>query len=192
MTPHSSFPGYILLEYLSSKGPHGAKIHTKAWNSGVGTLGGYEAWDTTPIPVETMVDDLVAVLVPHLPTTTTFTQATAYSIAAPEDAPAIPVWQAALADAGTNVGGQTDAAMATFSFKTTGFGDARLVLLDIAAPADFIPRAPANFTTADTDLEAEFCALDKAWSGRDNLRPNQLRRVVFGLSQVLRHKYNYA
>lgn len=191
MTPNRLFPGYIQLQYQTGKSLHSARLPTKEWGPG-GPYGGYEAWDSSNIAMDVMVQALVDAWVPSFPTETTFLDATAYHIDDPDSDVAVPMAFYVIVDgAGTSVADGVDAAQATWSFITTGGGQSRLVGLDIAPSTLFKPRRPGSFVAADTTLEAEWTASTSAWSGRDGNKPSALRQVAFTLNDALRRSYKY-
>lgn len=191
MGVNALYPGYIQINYTTTKAAHSMRLPTREWNGGVGANGGYTAWDGNPVTVEDMVEDFVDAVKASCPAGHTFVDYTAYTIAAPTGESAVPVYQAALGVAGTAVGVGVDAAVATFSFKTTAFGDSRVVLADITPNTNFKPRAPLSFNVNDLAIAAEFGSTARAWSGRDGTRPAVLRRVVFDLNDGLRRAYKY-
>lgn len=194
MSENSLSPSSLIAEYTTAFGHHKMTIPTLVWlatNVGAGVLGSYLAWDgVTSVSADDMVDNLLNLLAAFVPSTTTFDLVTIYNQATPT-ADNIPARSKVLSIAGTSgATGFSQAQSTTFNFKTTANGDAKLVLLDTPlGSGGFVALHSAGFTTPVTDLAAEFEDTLRAWSGRDNARPNVLRKVTFDLNEKLQKSY---
>lgn len=186
------FPGYIRLNYQTSKSLHSMTLPTRAPDGADGSIS-YLQWDgLLSVSFGVMVQALVDALLASFPDDTTFLDATAYRVLEEGSDAAVPVdFYVVTGGAGTSLAEGVDAAQATWSFMTTGGKQSRLVGLDIAPSTEFRPRQPGSFVAADTAIEAEWTSTGVAWSGRDGNRPTALRRVVFTLNDALRRSYRY-
>jgi len=192
LAPNSLSPASIVISYHSAYGAHKMTIPTKEWfpTDLTGTLGSYEAWDLTSVDAEAMVTDMCTVLGKFFPATVTFDEATVYTQATPTS-PNIPQRTATLSIDGVSVSTLPSAACSnTFNFKTLANGDAKLVLLDCPFGSGWLaPVLPSGFTGDVNDVIGEFCGLGNAWSGRDDSRPNILRKITFDVNDKLQKLY---
>lgn len=182
----------MVIGYHSAYGAHKMTIPTKEWfpTNITGVLGSYEAWDLTPRDADEMAAELINTLKVFFQSTVHFDSVTIYTQASPTS-PNIPQRSVPVAIAGTNVStGYSAALSTTFNFKTVANGNARLVLLDAPLGAGgFAPVYPADFTSAVDDVVGTFTSDANAWSGRDDTRPQQCRKVSFDLNDKLQKEY---
>jgi hypothetical protein len=193
MAPNSLSPSSVLIDYHSLYGAHKMTIPTLQWlpTNLTGTLGSYLAWDgVTSVDAEAMVNALVDLLKVFVISSTAFDLATVYNQAT-ATSDNIPARSVALTQVGTSSAtGFTQAQSATFNFKTTANGDAKLILLDSPiGSAGFVALHPASFSAAVLALEVGFTDTASAWSGRDDARPNVLRKVTYDLNEKLQRAY---
>jgi len=193
MAPNSLSPSSIVIDYHSAFGAHKMTIPTLQWlpTNLTGALGSFLAWDgITSVDAEAMVTALITKLKVFAIATVLFDLATVFNQAT-STSDNIPARSVALGIAGTSSAtGFTQAQSATFNFKTTANGDAKLVLLDSpVGSTGFVAIHPSGFTTPVTDLETEFTAVTNAWSGRDDARPNVLRKITYDLNEKLQKSY---
>ena len=193
MAPNSLSPSSVVIDYHTPFAAHKMTLCTLQWlpTNLAGTLGSYLAWDgITSVDAEAMVNDLVDLLTPFVKSTTQFDFATVYNQATPTS-DNIPARSVALTQVGTSTAtGFTQAQSATFNFKTTANGDAKIVLLDAPlGSAGFLATHPASFGSAELALAVEFQFDQKAWSGRDDAKPSVLRKVTFDLNEKLQKAY---
>jgi len=167
-------------------------VPTKAWlsTSITGSLGSYAPWTGSNIDAEVMITDLINALKPFVPSTTSFNLITIYT-KADATAPNIPQASKDIAIVGTSgATGLAKAISATFNFKTTGNGNAKLVLLDSPlGTSGFEPLFPSGFSADVIALAALFTDPLAAFSGRDDNRPNVLRKVSYDLNDKLQKQY---
>ncbi len=192
MAPNSLSPASVLIDYHSAFSPHKMTLCTKDWipTPVSGSIGSYLDWNGDPVDAEQMVNDLVDKLKVLVPPTTHFDQATVYT-KVDANAPNIPRAAVALTQVGTSSGtGASAAVSCTLNFKTTGNGDAKIVVLEVPIGTNwFAPILPADFTTAFTDIAVQFGSSGNAWSGRDDNQPQVLRKVTFDLNDKLQKMY---
>lgn len=191
--PNSLSPASIVIPYHSAFGSHRMTIPTKEWfpTDITGDLGSYESWDLGTIDAEEMITALCDALAVFVPATWSFDEAIIYTQASPT-APNIPRRSKALGIPGTSVSaGYAAAISTTWNFKTLDNGNARLVLLDTPLGAGgFAPILPADFDANIDLVVTEFCASANAWSGRDDTKPNECRKVSFDLNDKLQKLYH--
>lgn len=192
MAPNSLSPASLVIDYHSSFGAHKMTIPTLVWNPVPlsGALGSYEAWNSSTVDGELMVNELVNGLRPFFPSTVSFDQATTYLQASPTS-PNIPQASVALTQVGTNGSTNPSAAFsATFMFKTLGNHDAKLVCLDVPFGSNWLADVnPIGFSADVLTLEGYFTSLNRAWSGRDDTRPSLLRRITYDVNDKLQKLY---
>jgi hypothetical protein len=155
-----------------------------------GGLGSYVNWNGTPVDGEAMVTYLINTLKVFMQSTTSFDQVTAYTQATPTS-PNIPRASVALGIPGTSIStAKAQAVSYSFMFKTLGNHDAKLVLLDAPIGSNwFAPQLPADFTADVLTLEGAFIDAGWAWSGRDDTKPDVLRKITFDLNDKLQRQY---
>jgi len=192
MAPNSLSPASMVIAYHSAFSQHRMTIPTKEWfpTSITGALGSYQNWLGATIDAEVMATDLINLLVPFVPATTTFDSATVYTQATPT-APNIPRISVPLSIVGTSVSANFSAAFsATFHFVTSGFGKAKLVLLDSPFGSNWLaPLLPAGFSADALALAAEFSDANNAWSGRDDNPPANMVKITFDVNDKLQKMY---
>lgn len=192
MAPNSLSPASAVIKYTSAFATHRMTLPTLAWIP-VGfssPLGGYQAWDSSAVDADTMIDALIAKVKALVPPTTSFDEVTIYTQATPTSAN-IPRAGKQIAVVGTSASGQPSAAVsATFNMKTTANGNAKLVLLDVPIGSNwFAPLLPADFTTVLTDVFDQLAVESNAWAGRDDNRIDIFRSVTFDLNDKLQKQY---
>ena len=65
--PASPAPAYVRINYHSAYGQHTMQVPTLAWSSNQ-----FTTWASGSVTDSTMIDDLVALLLPFYPSTVTF------------------------------------------------------------------------------------------------------------------------
>jgi len=192
MAPNSLSPASILIKYHTAYSPHTMTIPTKDWipTPVSGALGSYTAWDGSTIDGEAMVNGLVDALKPFCLPTTSFDEATAYTMAS-AGAPNIPRKSVPLTQVGTSAStAKSQAVSYTFHFRTLANGVAKLMLLDVPIGSNwFAPIAPAGFDATALALEAAFTNIAAAWSGRDDTQPDYCTKVTFDVNDKLQRMY---
>jgi len=155
-----------------------------------GNLGSYTNWNGIQIDAETMVRDLIAALKVFMLPSFSFDQVTTYT-QVDATSPAIPQKTVSLGIVGTSGSAGFSAAISTtFNFTTTMNGKARLVLLDSPlGSGGFAPIFPAAFDANIDAVALAFLLPTNAWSGRDNFKPQTLRKVSFDLNDKLQKSY---
>lgn len=195
MTVHSLYPGFLIIDYHSTYAAHKMTIPTRAWNplGGTAGFGGFVAWDDSDRDLQDMVNDLVTVLRPLVPTTVTFDGWVQYSMA-DEEATPLPRASAAIALAGSasTAGVWWAAVQKQFVFYDTEFQTFKSVILDAMSGNDFSRRDLASLATEDENLIGEFVAETNAWSSRAGNRPQTIRSVTIDLNDKLRNQYGFA
>lgn len=168
-------------------------IPTKEWlvTSITGLLGSYQAWDSSPIDAEVMIDELVAALAALHLASTTFNLATVFTQAT-TTSPAFPRRSKALAVVGTAGSvGPAKAVQSTLNMRTVGGKPTKLVLLDASAlNLQMDKLTPFTFTTTVNTLITAFSRDSNAWSGRDDTRPDVALSWTMTENNALRARYN--
>ena len=153
MTTHDLSPAFVVVDYVSPYAAHKMTIPTRAWTAGgAHGFGTYEAWDTSTVEADDMInafiDDLAKLFDGgvRFPQVTIFTKADAVS-------PAIP---RALVVPTTTVGidgtpGWTVAVQFDFTFFDTAFNAAKLVLLDAASNNNFARRISSTLSADEAE-----------------------------------------
>ena len=181
----------MVIDYHSAYAPHKMTLCTREWfpTSITGQLGSYQAWDLSTIDAETMIRAFIDKLKPFLKTNGAFDQVTIYTQAT-ATSPNIPRDGMALGIAGTAAGGDEAAVSRTWNFKTTGNGDAKVVILDTPIRSTWFNRVlPSNWTTDELGVATEFGTSSNAWSGRDDLQAVVGRSITLDLNDKLQRMY---
>jgi len=182
-------PAYVQIAYHSGFGQHMMTLPTRELTTtGLGDPGSYEAWDFSTIAADVMVEALIDELGLAVPSSIIFDNYTIFRKPTTLD-DAQPVFTKTYPVTGAETGltGQARAVQVTLSFRTEGFGQARLVVLDRPVNGNF-----GSFIDPTGDFEdviAEFTAVTNAWSGRDGFRPAAYTNTSISLNKRLRRKY---
>lgn len=192
MTPSTLWPCAVVLDYRSNFGPHKMTIPLTEWSpvSGGHISGTNLAWDSSQVDTDDMITGLVTLLKPFFYTDTVFSQYTIYTFAS-VNAPARPkVAQGITGGTGTG-GSYNPATQATFNFKTAGFHAFKLVMLDVAAGAQYLPVTAFPSPAYDTTIALrDYIISDaNAFSGRDNTQPVTLAKLTYTINEKLRQSY---
>ncbi len=193
MTPGSLAPCSLVLNYRTAQAPHNMTIPLNEWQfpSSGHPAGTNLAWDSTQRDTSDLVTDLVVLLKPFWPSTTSFTSFIINTYASPT-APARPQVTLALTG-GAGTGSATiPAAQATFNFKTTDFTAFKLVMLDARVSSTFQPLEDFVVGTNDDEIALrDYIVLDSnPFRGRKETQPIQLIRVTYTLNEKLRKSYH--
>lgn len=191
MAPHSLSPASVVIDYHSAYAPHKMTLPTLEWfpTSITGTLGSYEAHNGSPVDAEVMITTLIDLLKVFMKTNAAFDNITIYTQAT-ATSPNIPRASLAIATAGTATTGDEAAVSATWNFKTSLNGDAKVVLLDTPIPATWFNRIlPAGFSGGQTAVSNAMRASASAWSGRDDGQLNTVRSITYDLNDKLQKMY---
>jgi hypothetical protein len=189
MPTNSIHPGFVTIDYSSLYGPHKMTIPTREpVFTVIGDDPQYEAWDASTILGSAMVHDLVALLRQILVTSMTVDGFTIYSVPA-IGAPAQPIWSEVLGSAGlATTAGWSKAVQVTMSMRTTAFGAAKAVFLDVPTLNTF--ETTVSPASEYVDFFDELADPAKAWSGRDNARIAFLKGITITLNEELRRQYH--
>lgn len=187
---NSVAPAFVLIEYHSEFAPHVMKIPI----TGIENPGAIadeltaEAWDTSSVLIDQMVQDLVVQLVPRFPSGSEFDRWSAWSQPTPEVDPVF-VGSAAITSVGTAaVPGWKKATQETISIRDTLGNLFKVTLMDFASGNDF--EAYTNATTIGvSSIVGEMIALDNAWMSRAGARPANFIRRTATLNEALRRAY---
>jgi hypothetical protein len=191
MAENSKSPAFVVIDYHSSYAPHKMTLCTREWtdDASVGGSGSFESWAGPQRDAHDMINDLVVLLAPFFKPHVSFDFYTIYT-QADEDAVPQPVAAQSLGIDGESAQTAWDKAVqTTFSFRTSNFGTAKLVLLDAPSGGvfgkvssfDASPEAIAIFDQLKSD--------DEAWSGRDNGHINVMTQIAYTLNEKLRKNY---
>lgn len=189
---NSLSPAFVRLFYHSEFASHTMTLPTTAWNDviSVGGHGQFDAWSGGGRDADDMIKDLVDKLKAFFDASVIFDNYIIYTKADAE-APELPVTGNSLAVVGTNPApGWFKAVQATWSFRTTAFGDSKLTLLDAASGDDFDKITNITGITAAEALRDEWQFDGNGWSGRDNNRPTTFVQIAYTLNEKLRREYN--
>jgi len=191
MAPNTLSPASVVIDYHSAYGPHKMTIPTREWfpTSVTGILGSYQAWDLTTIDAEVMITAFATLVAKFLKTNGAIDNATVYTMAT-ATSPNIPRAGKALSITGTASGSDEAAVSRTWNFKTTGNGNAKIVILDTPIRSTWFNRVlPTGFSADEEDLAQEYGAASNAWAGRDDLQPLNVRGITMDLNDKLQRMY---
>lgn len=191
--PFSSAPGFIVIQYSSTKSIHTMRIGTRAWSppSGGNDFGSYLDWDETPVAADTMIDALVAALADAYPTTANFINATIYTQASP-DVDALPRMTYPLNVPGTIVTPDWwEAVQGTFNFRDTDFTSMKLTLLDCDSENLFGKLVAVSSVARWDAIADEIVNTGAAWSSRNGFQPVTVLSFTRTLNEKLRRAYGH-
>lgn len=188
----SLFPGFVDLVYTTPYAPHVMRLPTRQWSAGGGGggHGRFLSWNDELIDADTMITDFTELLAEFWTAATEFNSYTIYTM---EDENAVPLPRTAdqLSTVGTNASTYWGKAVqTTFSIRSEGFHQAKLVLLDAPAPSSFDKITSFGASPEALALVAAMADEDNAWSARDNTRPLLLTQISYTLNEALRREYN--
>lgn len=187
--PESIAPAFVEYEYSGTFGPHSMRLPVREWNptGPSGDMGGFPRWsDDTNIDAEAMIDALAALFAPFYTASFAFTRATIYTLATPSSDPQPQVSKTLNVDGTELTPGWMQAVQFTISARTTLFGVAKLVLLDVDSTNSFAKITSLGEKAILDDLLNEWFDTDNAWSGRDGGRPASLISATTTLNEALR------
>lgn len=190
MTVHSIHPAFVRVAIDNVKGVH---YHTHPVREWIGTpfanAGTFEAWDSSSIAADTMIEAMIDDMLPLLADTSTVT---GYDIYTMTDVNADPVpvfFKVLTGKVGTSVAtGWFEALQRTYTLVTTAGNLVRKVILDEPASNDFDPVYSLG-ATVDATWIANFTDETNAWAGRDGFRPAAFRSLKFALNGKLKRNY---
>jgi len=186
---NSLYPAFIVINEHSEFGAHKRTIPTRAWTGVTGTSGNYVPWGGGTVSDLVMVGALVDKLKAVAVTTYHFDDFTVYTMDSPTATPQ-PRFAAAIGGAGVlTAADAVPASQGTMSFRTSAFGKFKILLLDAIPSDDFLPQAPGDFTSAQTDIATELQGDTAAWAGRDGSQITTLLRLTWTLNEKLRKAY---
>lgn len=192
MTVHDPGPAFIVGQYHSAYGVHKATWCTTEWFSGIGThgMGGYEAWDTTPIDADDMVQAWVTLLADTQPSTVVWDSYTIYTRAS-IGSPALPRASGVLGIPGTStLGGWFAAVMHTFNCLDTAFNRAKVCIIEASSGGDFGKVLPAVFTAEQQAIIDAFTGDGNAFASRAGFQPMRCDNITKDLNDRLRREYH--
>jgi len=190
-SPATLYPTIIDFVQHSTYGTHHMRLGAREWNSvgAGGDLGSFEAWNTTTIDAEAMIDEFILKAKVFFHTTSEFDTVTILTMASPTS-PAIPKTGKALAVAGTNSSSSwRKAVQQHWTFRDTGWNESNFVFLDTPFGTTFDPTSDPTGITEVTDMIAVYTADSNAWSSRKNLQPTTFRKISYTLNNALRKQY---
>jgi hypothetical protein len=192
MAEHSLFPTSVALRYHNNFAPHVMTIPLNEWSPissghGAGTL---KNWNDVQIDVIDFMDDFIDLLLPFFYTDSHFDNYTIYTYE-DADAPARPQVDVGLT-AKTGTGGTyIPATQANYMFRTGAFGYLKITMLDVVASAQFLPVSSFPSPAYDTTIAlAAFVTNNvNAIRGRDQSKPQFLKKITYTLNEKLRRSY---
>lgn len=184
-------PYYLQLNYHSAYAPHSHTIGINTWTNAASTnnKGQIQNWLGVGIDTKDMIDNLLDVLVPYYPATVHYDNWTIFHQPA-DPGPSYPMIGDTLSGVvGTSATpGWSKATQANFTWKTTAFGDFKIVLLDFDSSDNFekvtvlVPGINLNLDQVVTDDSF-------GWQARDNTKPDSFKSVTVDLNDALRKQY---
>jgi hypothetical protein len=187
-------PYYFQLNSHSIYAPHTATVQTGNWTNATsaGGKGQFIDWNGDGQDALAMIEGYVDLLAPFYPTTYIFDNWTIFN--QPFDpGPSFPRTSGVLTGkVGTDATpGWDKATQATLWWKTTGFGDMKIALLDFGSNDDF-NKASTLTPGRLTDLNDYITDMAWAFAGRDNNRPATFKSSTVKLNDELRKQYRMA
>jgi len=189
MAPNNAYQSFVIIDYVSPFAPHKMKIPTKQYsNSAFIDPGTFETWDGMGEAGDSMVEDMITALADCMPPNVTYAGYTIYKKSSPTDL-GVPAFSKSLSVIGTSANtGWQEAVQQTFVFRTTGYGIAKLILLD--AKTDGLFGRYTTISGAYAALAAVFQNPARGWSGRDALQPAVFKLTTSNINEKLRREYH--
>lgn len=191
MTPNLLGPYYGIWSYVSADGPHKLTHSLNEWSPG--GSGGYGQFighdDVTMTDAIDIAEELATLLAEFQLATSSWNQMQV--IYKPDlDTPAVPVSIIPLSIVGSSAATtQAKATMSTWSFRTTLFGKAKMVLLDAPVGTGFAPTPFSAWGAEDLALHGALSDLTKPYCGRDGAAIGTAIRKTYTMSDVLERRY---
>jgi len=187
---NSLYPAFVELDYITPFGAHTMTRPTLAWTgTPFVSIGTFATHAGGTIAANTMIAAFMAACLPVLTDDSAFVAYRIKTMASPT-APAILVWADSFTPiVGTSTAvGYAEAAQRTYSFYTTGAGQAKVVILD--QPNNNSWGTVTSISGgADEDIETELTSNTNGWAGRDTQRPIAFKSLTHTLNEALRRAY---
>lgn len=189
MTETPTVP-HVLIHYTDTFSPHTQKITTRPPVSPVpGAVPNYEAWDSSPVSANVMVEALITAQLSNVLPMTTFVS---YDVFAAPDPELPPQWlytAFVAAQVGTLVNAGTFKAVSyTMSFRTSTGGLLKVVNLN--TPVGNVFGNVYGLSARDADIAAEILDPGNAWAGVSGGQPLAFSNITVSLNKRLRRKYD--
>lgn len=184
---NSLYPAAVRIAYHSAYGPHTMTIPTLPFDAEDAEFG---TWAGGVVGAETMVNDLVDLMVPFFTADVNFDNFTVFTYDTPTS-PGLPQFFAEIDTPGTSPStAWTKAAQVTFSLRTVEFGRGKLVFLDAVTEDNWDKITGFSFSTPVQDMLAELSNVLRGWSGRDGALYAGCDQITYTLNESLRRAYN--
>lgn len=187
---NSVAPAFVQIEYHSAYGPHVMKIPITGIENPTASavLLTAEAWDTSSININDMVNALVTEMQPRFAATAGFDRWSVWSQPTPDDDPLF-VGGASIGEIGTaGTPGWAQATQETISLRDTAGKLFKLTLMDFASGNNFAAYTLASTIGVDGIVD-ELIADTNAWMSRANNQPDNFIRRTATLNEALRRAY---
>lgn len=189
MAPNSRYPAFVVVQYHSPFGIHNKSLCTLEWNPGGGASGQFNTHNSGVVDAEDMIVDLLTLEAEFMPTTVNYDGYTIFTMDTPTSDP-VPRYAADISIPGTvAVPGWYKAAQATWTFRTSLFGIAKVVQLDVATLNSFEKILSGTVSADQIAFIAQYTNPDEGWAGRDGGRPATFVQLAFDLNDKLRAEY---
>lgn len=189
MAPNSLFPGFIKLHHETAWGEHVYTLPVKPYFS-VGQTWFLEQKGSTVGDLwTTKLTEYLNVAKTLLHSSQTFTFAELWTMDSPD---AVPIFRDSTQTAvvGTHTSSAVQTSQMTYSYRTTGGGSGKVVLLDTSIPFNYKTRPPygaphSNITNYLVSASCMIC-------GRDGSYAISVPKIMSKSNDVLRRKYGLA
>lgn len=192
MAVHTLYPCSCALRYHSAYAPHVMTIPLTAWSpvSSGHDSGTNLAWDSSQVDTKDMITGLVDLLIPFFDTNTHFDGYTIFTYAT-ITGPALPQSEATFMGKVGTSSATIPASMASYIFRTAGFGSARIILLDTVVTSTFQPKTVLLSPADDDEIALINYWMDdgNAFAGRDGTQVTFWRKITYKLNDALRKEY---
>jgi hypothetical protein len=189
---NSLFPAYVHLNWHSVYAPHVMLLPTREYNAlpSPAFPGSFEAWDTSIIAADDMVEAFTTLLKACIPTDGGIDSYIIYTLATPDAEPVIGfVKNLPLAGTDADAFSTVAAVQITLSYIDTEGERGKITLLD--KPNELWTRVTnaGDVPTEEAALFTEFSADTNAWQSRNGAQPILFRSRTATLNEKLRRSY---
>lgn len=189
MAENSLYPAFFRLFSKSEFGYHVSTHPMNEYTPVAGAFGTFKNWIDGNVAANTEISGFVDLLLPFFTGDTEYLYAIVYDMEDENATPRPRVTVPFTGKTGTSVTAAVPASQSTYTFRTTNFGLAKLVLLDAPVTTDFQPitslaSAPDMQDVLDYISDDEHC-----FRGRDQGRITTFVRATFKLNDELRKQY---
>lgn len=183
------YPSFVRIFYTTAFAPHVMTIPTRQWSGTPGTPGEYEAWDASSVTADSMIEAMVAAMLPNNLPSTSFTSYDIYDVPVIDEPPVWKYTAQLSGQVGTLVNtGWAQAVQYTMTFKCADGQLFKIVNLDTPVGNQF--GNVTGLSARDADIASAVLNPAYAWQGRQGGQPIAFKGISISLNKRLRREYH--